>query len=722
MQRRRPSHPADLHIDLSSQPLDTTADNQGVEPSSASPATARKRVSSATGNDQITSTSTHRKPRQRATSSAIGIPLPDIQQVPTPGEEVPSEPHVSSTTTSSTSATDPQGKPRNMPAPHSVLPSYSPRPSRSRPSFKMLVLVMFLAFVFILSFFPASRDRSKAAVGAVGGYAGQAWTAAGSEWDKLRGPPNTAVEGVARPTGGSAAGFGVGKGLGSWTGWGAGKGAGTSSSSKMAVRERPALHPDPTKTTRCETSFDGKRSVVQYAIMIDAGSTGSRVHVYKFNYCKDSPELEDEVFEMLRPGLSSFAGNPKGAADSLRPLLTRSLASVPKTLQGCTPIAVKATAGLRLLGGTQSGDILREVRRMLKEEYPFPLADGKNGLQELTGGHIDVQGKAVEIMEGKDEGVFAWITVNYLLGLIGPPLPGQPANANQQTAAVMDLGGASTQIVFEPKRESGEQGMRPGEHVYELKDFGGRDYTLYQNSYLGYGLMQARKSINSLAAFAHAYSHPDAVRTGATVAGASVKIPSPCFALGTEKKTKIARIGGSGKEDEAEATFVGTTGGFDACRRLVEVVMDKDAVCASAPCSFAGVYQPSLMSTFKSGAPIVALSYFYDRLHPLGLTNATSPSFTISQLSSLARDVCSSPQMWPSRFPSAKYPEALKELYDRPESCLDLTYLYSLLSLGYELEGDVVQVRTEKKLGGIELGWALGAAVGMLGDMPGCKA
>lgn len=89
--------------------------------------------------------------------------------------------------------------------------------------------------------------------------------------------------------------------------------------------------------------------------------------------------------------------------------------------------------------------------------------------------------------------------------------------------------------------------------------------------------MQARKSINSLAAFAHAYSHPDAVRTGGAVANTQAMIPSPCFALGTDKKTKIARIGGTGKEDEADAHFVGTTGGFDACRRLVEVVMDKDA-------------------------------------------------------------------------------------------------------------------------------------------------
>lgn len=469
MQRRRPSHPADLHIDLRDQHSSSTHDSGDVQEeleftnahahSTPAAASTRKRVSSNNHNDAKGSPpSTWRKPRQRATSSAIGIPLPDIDQVPTPSEEgsitpLAPPPHLSS-----------QHHP-NMPSSQPVLPSFAAaRPGRNRPSFKMLVLVTFLAFVFLLSFFPTSRDRSKAAVGAVGEYAGQALSAAGNEWDKWRGPPiNADVQG-ANPTQKPPK---VAGGLGGWAGFG-----GTNKPTTVentAVRQRPPLHADPTKSTRCERSYDGVRSVVQYAIMIDAGSTGSRVHVYKFNYCKDSPELENEVFEMLRPGLSSFSGNPKGAADSLRPLLTTSLASVPQSLQSCTPIAVKATAGLRLLGPQASTDILREVRRMLKEEYPFPLADGRGSVQEITTGHAVQDGKAVEVMEGKDEGVFAWITVNYLLGLIGPPLPGQAPNSNKQTAAVMDLGGASTQIVFEPKKESGEQGMRPGEHVYELK-------------------------------------------------------------------------------------------------------------------------------------------------------------------------------------------------------------------------------------------------------------
>ncbi|OUM63282.1 hypothetical protein PIROE2DRAFT_43512 [Piromyces sp. E2] len=100
--------------------------------------------------------------------------------------------------------------------------------------------------------------------------------------------------------------------------------------------------------------------------MIDAGSTGSRIHVYRFNYCNLSPTLEDETFKEIKPGLSAF----------------------PDKLQGCTPIAVKATAGLRLLGEQKSEAILKAVEDKIKNEYPFNLPK-ENG---------------VIVMGGKDEG------------------------------------------------------------------------------------------------------------------------------------------------------------------------------------------------------------------------------------------------------------------------------------------------------------------------------
>ncbi|XP_038621514.1 ectonucleoside triphosphate diphosphohydrolase 5-like [Tachyglossus aculeatus] len=50
-----------------------------------------------------------------------------------------------------------------------------------------------------------------------------------------------------------------------------------------------------------------------YGIMLDAGSTGTRIHVYTFAHRRPEqpPELEGEIFDSVKPGLSAFADEPK---------------------------------------------------------------------------------------------------------------------------------------------------------------------------------------------------------------------------------------------------------------------------------------------------------------------------------------------------------------------------------------------------------------------------
>ncbi|KAI8376375.1 nucleoside phosphatase GDA1/CD39 [Radiomyces spectabilis] len=419
----------------------------------------------------------------------------------------------------------------------------------------------------------------------------------------------------------------------------------------------------------CATPFPG-RPLVQYAIMIDAGSSGSRVHVYRFNYCKEEPELEDEVFKMLEPGLSSYADDPQAAAGSLDPLMKLAVESVPIHLQHCTPIAVKATAGLRLLGKSKSDKILQAVRHRLETEYPFPIA-GPNG---------------VEIMDGKDEGVYAWITVNYLLGRLKPSQRGN-------SAAIFDLGGASTQIVFEPTFESPDATMEEGDHKYRL-EYGHRQYELYQHSYLNYGLNEARKHIKK------------AMITRWKDEGLPTdRVYHPC--LPNNHTESVEWMDGN---RTVSVELVGTGAGHTECRAVIERVFNKEKPCTLKPCAFDGIYQPPLVDTFKD-QDLYIFSYFYDLTQPLGMP----AEFSVKDLGTVAQRLCDGPA---DHF--RHIPGAIATLADTPDYCLDLTYAYSLLRIGYEMPVERL-VRTAKKINDAETGWCLGASIHMIDEVKVCK-
>jgi guanosine-diphosphatase len=149
----------------------------------------------------------------------------------------------------------------------------------------------------------------------------------------------------------------------------------------------------------------------------------------------------------------------------------------------------------------------------------------------------------------------------------------------------------------------------------------------------------------------------------------------------------------------------------------------RNSICEVKPCSFDGIYQPSLTETFPNGK-ILLLSYFYDRIYPLLSSSDDDPDHpppTIASLAALATDVCLGQPSWDERWGKAGNPQALEELKDRPEYCLDLTFMYTLLRLGYEF-GDERNVQIGKRIDGTELGWALGAAIAMVGAEITCKA
>lgn len=408
----------------------------------------------------------------------------------------------------------------------------------------------------------------------------------------------------------------------------------------------------------------------RHAVVFDAGSTGSRVHVYEFQYC--GPVLKllvDEVFEEVKPGLSSYHENPVEAARSLKPLLRIAEERVPAPILHCTPLILKATAGLRLLPDRSVDTILQSVRNYIRG-HRFLLGDGK----------MD-QVEAVSVMDGSEEGVFAWVTVNFLQERLRPgliPLPFAPL----ETSVVMDLGGGSTQIVFAMPKDHG-LGFDPRrypQYYYSLKLLG-TEVDLYQQSYLGYGLMEARKSIKQ--------THIKKMLAGAAD-GRPLRFP--CF-----PKTFGEDVAFQGRT----VKLMGDALSWDACVAVVSEIFRKGDACVLEPCSFNGVHQPPIKA--KS---LIAFSYFFDRLIPLGLTSPVS----LFDIDREGRKLCSNSR-------ASRYERLLEE---NQQWCLDLAYIYALLRVGYSLDFDQPIVIT-KQINGYEAGWSLGVALKLLESTPDCN-
>lgn len=154
----------------------------------------------------------------------------------------------------------------------------------------------------------------------------------------------------------------------------------------------------------CTDSFiplvEGAPGQTKYAVIFDAGSTGTRVNAFEFHISQSNQlVLGREFFFPVEPGLSSYHKEPQKAAAPIEMLLVKVREFVPENLWSSTPLVLKATAGLRLLPSREADNLINTVKDVFSHSEFY------------------VPDKAVEIMDGVDEGIFSWFTVNILLGI-----------------------------------------------------------------------------------------------------------------------------------------------------------------------------------------------------------------------------------------------------------------------------------------------------------------
>nr|XP_046230255.1 ectonucleoside triphosphate diphosphohydrolase 7-like [Scatophagus argus] len=247
---------------------------------------------------------------------------------------------------------------------------------------------------------------------------------------------------------------------------------------------------------------------LNYGIVVDCGSSGSRVFVYYWPPHNGNPhtlldirQMKDRdrkpVVKKIKPGISTLAKTPAQASDYLQPLLSFAAAHVPQNKHKETPLYILCTAGMRLLPESQQAAILEDLVADVPLDFDFLFSRSH-----------------AEVISGKQEGVYAWIGINFVLGRfdhadeedttveVTTGSQNQQPISRRRTVGIIDMGGASLQIAYEVPSAitfSSPQEEEAGKSV--LAEFNlGCDvehtqhvYRVYVTTFLGFGGNMARQ-------------------------------------------------------------------------------------------------------------------------------------------------------------------------------------------------------------------------------------
>ena len=207
--------------------------------------------------------------------------------------------------------------------------------------------------------------------------------------------------------------------------------------------------------------------------VIDAGSTGSRLHIYAYDTDEtNSPIHINELWsKKVKPGFATIDAN----TNTIDSYLTILLANAPEQQM---PVYFYATAGMRLLPQAKQKKYYDEVQHWFAQHNEWQLKEAKT-------------------ITGNEEGLYDWLSVNYHLGTF--------ESAQNTSVGVMDMGGASVQIAFPIEKNSNINSRSQ----IELELYG-KHYNLFVHSFLGLGQTEmSHQFLNAIPCFSNNYPLPD---------------------------------------------------------------------------------------------------------------------------------------------------------------------------------------------------------------------
>ena len=199
--------------------------------------------------------------------------------------------------------------------------------------------------------------------------------------------------------------------------------------------------------------------------VVDAGSSGSRIYLYKTTPDGSFIQIRQLFTNKDAPhGLSWYDGTQgadsapgNAGASGIQPLLSALQTYMDSNgiAKDQVSVSVLATAGMRMVDADTSSAIYQSVKSTI----------GRNGFVI----------RQVGTLSGQNEGLYAWADVNYLAGNF---------KAGAVTQGIVEVGGASSQVAFVTSSSQDPN------VVTSLVN--GVRYPVFSVSYLGLGQNQAR--------------------------------------------------------------------------------------------------------------------------------------------------------------------------------------------------------------------------------------
>ncbi|XP_017265520.1 ectonucleoside triphosphate diphosphohydrolase 3 [Kryptolebias marmoratus] len=426
-----------------------------------------------------------------------------------------------------------------------------------------------------------------------------------------------------------------------------------------------------------QSTLKSQEYSLEYGIVIDSGSSRSNVYLYEWpGEKKNETGVVTEKMNCKVKGVAISEMKVNSTSDTetwkgFQYCISQIKENIPTEKHRRTPLFLGATAGMRLLhqrDEQKSNEIMDSLREYLSS-LPFDFRNAS-------------------IMTGQEEGLYGWITVNYLKGnFLEKNLWNTYVHPHSsETVGSMDLGGASTQIAFQV------QESRNGADYLKVKLYG-YPYTVYTHSFLCYGKNEADKRIL------------DKIIQGSSNQS---NIRNPCYPEGYSTTMKASDVYNTECTEKPknynpnQNLFLFGDPDSRKCGEIVKSIFDFKN-CLSSQCSFDGVEQPPVTGEF------MAYAGFFYLARALNLTGTSD----LDQFKATVRNFCHT--QW-TVLKNEK--EGINEKHLRTY-CYGTHYVLTLLVDGYKFDNETWKnIHFEKSIKETHIGWSLGYMLSLSNMIP----